>query len=246
MRQWLETEDFTEKPKDMMTFPIFTTEVAKDLEEETRTFVKDVFFDPAGGQEPAHVVDGALRVPQRAHRRAVRQGRRRHDPDQVDLDPNAAPRPADPGQLPGGARRADQHVGGQPRRASSREEILCSDVPPPPAEFKFDEKNITEDMTAREKFVEHSKNPACKGCHVLFDTIGFALENYDAVGKWRTTEKGKTIDPSGSIPLPSGGDLQFANFVDLIDKLAKGTDAYDCFSSQFLSVRHRPGEPGRL
>ena len=80
-----------------------------------------------------------------------------------------------------------------------REEILCSPVPPPPGDFKFDEKIITEDMTAREKFEEHAKNPACGGCHELFDGLGFALENYDAIGQYRTTEKGKTIDPSGVI-----------------------------------------------
>jgi hypothetical protein len=233
VRQWLETEDFTDKPKDMMTFPTFTTEVAKDLEQETNLFVKGVFFDAGGDKSLTTLLTapfGYLNA-----RTAKLYGK--------DVTGDALTKTdLDPAQRRGlltqasflGAHAEPINTSVVNRGRFIREEVLCSDVPPPPAAFKFDEKNITEDMTAREKFVEHSKNPACKGCHVMFDTIGFALENYDAVGRWRTTEKGKTIDPSGNIPMPSGGELAFTNFVDLIDKLGKGTDAYDCFSSQFL------------
>jgi hypothetical protein len=233
VRQWLETEDFTDKPKDMMTFPTFSAEVAKDLEEETNLFIKGVFFDPAGDKSLTTLMTasyGYLNA-----RTANLYGKTVTGDALTKTD-------LDPAQRRGlltqasflGAHAEPINTSVVNRGRFIREEILCSDVPPPPAAFKFDEKNITEDMTAREKFVEHSKNPACKGCHVMFDTIGFAVENYDAVGKWRTTEKGKTIDPSGNIPLPSGGELAFTNFVDFIDKLGKGTDTYDCFSSQFL------------
>jgi hypothetical protein len=44
---------------------------------------------------------------------------------------------------------------------------------------------------------EHRKNPACAGCHKLMDPIGFSLENFDAVGQWRTTDEGAKIDPAG-------------------------------------------------
>jgi hypothetical protein len=115
-----------------------------------------------------------------------------------------------------------------------REQLLCAPVPPPPGDFKFEEKVITEDMTAREKFAVHSKNPACSSCHALFDSIGFALENYDAVGQYRKTDKNKTIDPSGDLPLPDGSKLHFTNFVDLVDQLSRGPDAYACFASQYL------------
>ena len=52
----------------------------------------------------------------------------------------------------------------------------------------------------RERMAEHRANPACAGCHKLMDPVGFALENYDAVGRWRTTEDGKPIDASGGLP----------------------------------------------
>jgi hypothetical protein len=63
-----------------------------------------------------------------------------------------------------------------------REQVLCGEVPPPPDEFKFDDSKITDDMTAREKFVLHTRSSFCARCHALFDGIGFALENYDAIG----------------------------------------------------------------
>jgi hypothetical protein len=115
-----------------------------------------------------------------------------------------------------------------------REQVLCGPVPPPPGDFKFNEKVITDDMTAREKFTEHAKNPACSSCHSLFDGIGFALENYDAAGQFRLKDKNKMIDPTGKLDLPLGGQIEFANFIDMIDQIAKGPDAYGCFAEQYL------------
>jgi hypothetical protein len=235
VQQWLEIEDFLNKPKDMMTFPTFTADVAKDLEDETRTFVKATFFDSSGDRSFKTLLTapyGYLNA-----RTAKLYGK-----DDGPADNTLARTDLDPSQRRGlltqatflAAHAEPVNTSVVARGRFIREEVLCNDVPPPPAEFKFDEKFITEDMTAREKFTEHSKNPACKACHALFDTLGFALENYDAVGRWRTTEKGKMIDPTGTITLPSGGQMTFKNFVDMIDQLGKGNDASDCFASQFV------------
>ena len=51
----------------------------------------------------------------------------------------------------------------------------------------------------RERLAAHRASPACAGCHRLMDPIGFALENYDAVGRWRTAEAGIPIDASGEL-----------------------------------------------
>jgi hypothetical protein len=52
----------------------------------------------------------------------------------------------------------------------------------------------------RERLAQHRENPACSGCHRLMDPVGFSLENYDAVGRWRTAEAGLPIDASGGLP----------------------------------------------
>jgi hypothetical protein len=63
--------------------------------------------------------------------------------------------------------------------------------------------------SVRARLEEHRKNPACAGCHASMDPLGFALENFDATGKWRTSDAGTAIDASGV--LPSGVTFQGPN-----------------------------------
>ena len=70
--------------------------------------------------------------------------------------------------------------------------------PPPPNVPALKEHSDPGKVTSlRERMEEHRKNPACAGCHKLMDPIGFSLENFDAVGQWRTTDEGAKIDPAG-------------------------------------------------
>ncbi|MGH9627834.1 MAG: DUF1585 domain-containing protein, partial [Bryobacteraceae bacterium] len=55
-------------------------------------------------------------------------------------------------------------------------------------------------LSMRERIAQHRANPACSGCHQLMDPLGFSLENYDAVGRWRTVDGGEPIDASGALP----------------------------------------------
>jgi hypothetical protein len=55
-------------------------------------------------------------------------------------------------------------------------------------------------LTMREAMVMHRENPACRVCHAAMDPIGFSLENYDVVGKWRREFAGQPIDASGLLP----------------------------------------------
>jgi mono/diheme cytochrome c family protein len=79
--------------------------------------------------------------------------------------------------------------------------ILGIPPPPPPAMVPpLDEvKTVKRTAPVRERLAEHRKNPTCAGCHRLTDPVGFALENYDAVGRWRTMEGGKAVDASGTL-----------------------------------------------
>ena len=52
----------------------------------------------------------------------------------------------------------------------------------------------------REQMEAHRVNPTCAACHARMDPIGFALENYDGVGRWRVEDAGTTIDASGKLP----------------------------------------------
>jgi hypothetical protein len=76
--------------------------------------------------------------------------------------------------------------------------------PPPPSVPPFNESNQRGGrvLTMRERMEEHRKNPACAGCHKIMDPIGLSLENFDAVGAWRTRDGGTfgtPIDASGQL-----------------------------------------------
>jgi hypothetical protein len=80
---------------------------------------------------------------------------------------------------------------------------LMGVAPPPPPNGvpKLTEVHGVETaVSMRERMAQHRADPACAGCHKLMDPAGFAMENYDAVGRWRTHEKGKLIDAAGGLP----------------------------------------------
>jgi hypothetical protein len=81
------------------------------------------------------------------------------------------------------------------------ENILGTPVPPPPPDVPVLKETAAGEKpkTMREQMAEHRANPACATCHKVMDPIGFALENFDAVGAWRTREAGGAIDASGEL-----------------------------------------------
>ncbi len=73
--------------------------------------------------------------------------------------------------------------------------------PPPPNVPPLKEQGATgKIMTMRERMAQHRANPPCSGCHRVMDPVGFALENFDAVGSYRTQDTGLPIDASGNLP----------------------------------------------
>jgi len=72
--------------------------------------------------------------------------------------------------------------------------------PPPPNVSNLKENPVSSKLSVRERLALHRANPACAGCHKLIDPPGFALENFDAVGRWRTLEEGRPVDATGGLP----------------------------------------------
>jgi Protein of unknown function (DUF1592)/Protein of unknown function (DUF1588)/Protein of unknown function (DUF1587)/Protein of unknown function (DUF1585)/Protein of unknown function (DUF1595)/Planctomycete cytochrome C len=81
------------------------------------------------------------------------------------------------------------------------ENIVGAAVPPPPPDVPVlkPPADGEKPKTIREQMAEHRANPACATCHKVMDPIGFAMENFDAVGAWRTREPGGLIDASGNL-----------------------------------------------
>src|SRR5262249_21906730 len=80
------------------------------------------------------------------------------------------------------------------------ENLLAAPPPPPPPNvpaLKIDGPEPGKVMTLREAMVQHRASPACANCHARMDPIGFAMENFDAIGRWRDRDAGSRIDASG-------------------------------------------------
>ena len=72
--------------------------------------------------------------------------------------------------------------------------------PPPPNVPALDSGSVSDSLPIRERLAAHRAKPACAGCHNLMDPVGFALENFDAVGRWRAEEDHRPVDAAGGLP----------------------------------------------
>ena len=72
--------------------------------------------------------------------------------------------------------------------------------PPPKVPTLKDRNDDGKVLTMRQRVAQHRANAVCASCHNLMDPVGFSLENYDAIGRWRTTDEGAAVDASGNLP----------------------------------------------
>jgi hypothetical protein len=106
------------------------------------------------------------------------------------------------------------------------EQVLGEHVPPPPANVPSLEKQDRQKvatLTLRQRTELHRSNPTCASCHKVLDPIGFGLENFDAIGRWRDQDDaGGAIDASGELP----GKLSFSSPKELKRIIASRSDDF--------------------
>jgi hypothetical protein len=121
------------------------------------------------------------------------------------------------------------------RAAMVRKKLLCQELPlPSAAGLTITVPAADPTLTTRERFSVHSQDATCSGCHKMLDPIGFALESFDAVGRYRTTENGKPIDPSGSLLNAGDAEGDFTDAVGLTTLLAGSKTVSQCFQHQLF------------
>ena len=104
------------------------------------------------------------------------------------------------------------------------EQVLGEHVPPPPPDvpaLEKQDKHTIANLTLRQRTELHQKDPACANCHKVLDPIGFGLENFDAIGRWRDKDdSGGAIDAAGELP----GGKRFSSPKELKAIIASRTD----------------------
>ena len=97
---------------------------------------------------------------------------------------------------------------------------------------KFDDAKFNPDLTMREKVTQMTRSQACMGCHQTINPLGFSLENYDGVGRWRTKEKNKPIDPKSDFLTSEGDTIRLESARNVAEFAAASPSAHFAFVHQ--------------
>jgi len=227
--QWLEIAGLSDMPKDP-SFTNYSPAVARAMTDETKAFVSDVFFGPNPTLETLFTsttsfVDAGLGKVYGAS--VSGQGMQK-----VTLDAKQRS-----GLLTQGsflAVGADAGDSLPPRRGNAvLHRALCIDLEVPPNIVVPAVADPNPMQTTRQRFEVHGTQDCAKACHAFIDPIGFAFENYDAIGAYRTTENNQMVDASGTVDLPKSGKVSFKNAIELSAFLAKAPETKDCMVRQW-------------
>jgi hypothetical protein len=100
--------------------------------------------------------------------------------------------------------------------------------PPPDAVTPIDPE-LQPELTTRERTALQTRSQACQSCHSMINPLGFSLEHYDAIGRFRNAEKNKPIDATGSYSTPAGESVRFNGARDLGAYLARSEETQSAF-----------------
>jgi hypothetical protein len=230
-KQWLDYERIANVTKDVAAYPDWSPAFGQLMRQETESFIEYAVFDDAGDLEtlltaPYSFMNADLAAFYGLDVKAGPEFAR------VDLDPTQRAGLLTTGTLLSINSHTNQ-TSPVHRGKLVREQFLCDIMPPPPPNVMPTVPDIEPGSTTRERFAQHSKDPACKGCHQLMDPIGFGFENYDTVARYRTKDNGQPVDASGEL---SGSDVdgKFDGVAELAKKLATSTDVQGCYAKQWF------------
>jgi hypothetical protein len=236
---WIALDGLAARTKDTTVYASYTPAVMQAMLDETSAFVQNVAFGGDGRLAtflgaPYSYLDGAL---------ATEYGVQTTGTTLVktSLDPTQRAGFMTQGSFLALTGNAD---GSNPVRRGKfvYTKLLCNVMPPPPANVP-PPAPASAGGTTRQRFETHDQNACAKGCHTLMDPIGFAFENYDGIGQWRTTDNGLPVDATGSITL-DGKTQTFTDAIGLTALLATSPEVRNCFSGEWLRYAlARPDTP---
>jgi Protein of unknown function (DUF1592)/Protein of unknown function (DUF1588)/Protein of unknown function (DUF1595)/Protein of unknown function (DUF1585)/Protein of unknown function (DUF1587) len=191
----LRIQHLEEVAKDEQLFPLFTPELARSMQEEVRRLIEDLLWTRDTDARDLLTTDATFVDAQLAALYGV--------PPPEDGGFSRIPLP--PEQQRSGllsapallARLSHAEQTSPTRRGLFvRTTLLCEDVPPPPPDVTMSLPPPSAPTSLKAQLQRHAEDPSCSGCHALLDPIGLALESYDAIGAFRTQDRGFPIDPT--------------------------------------------------
>ena len=112
--------------------------------------------------------------------------------------------------------------------------LLCQEVPAPPANAATQSQSIPQNLTDRDRFAQHAKDPTCHACHATFDPLGQPFEPFDLAGRFRSIDQfGNPLRSDGELTL-DGKTTTFADTAEFATALAKSPTVERCFVQKSL------------
>ena len=230
--QWLKVDQPPEIAKDEKQFPEFSPAVAADLRASLEMFVDDVLDSEAADFRDFLEADwlylnGRLAALYR--------------PD-LPADAPFMKMALDPGERAGVLTHPYLMAGFAYTATSSpihrgvfiARSVLGRSLRPPPEAVSPLPVELHANMTTRDRISLQTKPEACQSCHTMINPLGFTLENFDAVGRFRDDEAGKPIDTSGGYLTRTGDFVKFAGVRDLATFLANSDETHAAFVEQLF------------
>lgn len=234
-RQLLHMGEYDGIRKDAKAAPLFDG-AAADLAGEATSFVNDVVFTQGKGVTElltAPYTFGNSRIKQLYGMQATTPKAGTADPfARVDLDPTQRA-----GLLTQLGFLASNAEGSMPniiiRGVRLARDVLCINLPPPPDNIP-PLPMLQPNSTNRQRVAELTKDSPCNACHTaVINPLGYAFENLDGFGKWRTTENNLPVDATGTYKL-DGQLITFDGPVSFIKAIASTRQAHDCYSRHLV------------
>jgi hypothetical protein len=230
VRQWLSLEQMDDMDKITAVFPDWNPALGPSMRKEVEAFVADAFWGTPGTLAALYTGTRTFISADLAKLYGVG----------APAGTALAPTQLDPTRRSGlltlvgvlAANAANDQTSPTLRGAFVRTRVLCGELPPPPPDVNNQRPPRSAVATTRERVNQHAADPSCAGCHVLIDPIGFGLERYDAIGKYRDTENGKPVDDSGEVAGTSIG--KFTGAIELGTKIAASAEAARCLGEQLF------------
>lgn len=230
--QWLRVDHFAELSKDTKRFPDFDDRIVDDLHTALDLFVDEVVWSETsdfrdlllsdtlylngrlgkfyGGLLPADAPFQKVKLPQRPQAGVLTH----------------------PYLMAGYAYTATSspiHRGVFISRS-----VLGRALRPPPEAVAPLPADLHASLTTRERVELQTKGESCQACHRMINPLGFAFENFDAVGRYRADEKGKKIDATGTYQTRTGEKIKFADVRELATFLAQSDETHEAFVEQLF------------
>ncbi|KYF66885.1 hypothetical protein BE15_29790 [Sorangium cellulosum] len=225
--QWLQVSRYDDLTKDPALYPDFDASVSSAMKAETRRFIRHVVLEMEGDYEALMTSSVGFVNDKLAPIYGV-EGSFTSELVETPLDPGArAGLLTQAGFLSSHAffnKTSPIHRG-----VFIQRQILCADLPDPPANVDTELPPIQGEIrTTRDQVEAHTSPKACSTCHGMINPPGFAFEHFDAVGRYRADEGGAPIDASGTLTV-GATEMRFDGAIDLVKQLAQSPVAERCY-----------------